>query len=111
MFRKKGIWAPTELKKIGQSLLGVSENTVFCAPLWDYKGNDIIIYAYWREGCSSPAQMEKLIATEGEKFFSLAHDSRVESATKFIQKHMLASLSEPLVGNSPAFLNVVEHII
>ena len=110
IFNRKGIWAPKELKCSSQSLLGAAECSVYCAPLWDYEENEILLYAYWRDGCSSPKYVEELIAAEGEKIFPVADDSWAESATRYAQKRMLSELSEPLVGKSPAFLNVIEHM-
>ena len=106
----QGIWAPRELKEPSQSLTGAAENAIYCAPLWENVEKQILLYAYWQDGCGLPRRVEEIVQHEGRLTALWAVERWTEADKEKEYQQAEWVLTESLIGSSPVFLKVIEQI-
>lgn len=108
--RAQAIWAPRDVVDTGGSLVGLAGTTIYCAPIYTKEPETIAVYAYWAGGCRTIEAAERSVRDAGELLGMWAWDRSHQSVIRDLPPVASEPAQIPLVGTSPVFLRLVEHL-
>ncbi|MEW6368293.1 MAG: sigma 54-interacting transcriptional regulator [Acidobacteriota bacterium] len=109
--RKAGpVWAPRDVPAKAASLQGCMATSIYCRPIYQREDGVIAAYAYWPFGCPQIETAEQQVVQTGEVIGTWAWERSHPPAPQEGLAEPALRTAPSMIGKSPAFVQMMEHI-